>query len=139
MSDTLTNTIYFVGDPSPRQFLQDIDKFREDMDRAMGIPFRELGFRMESCTPELRLIEDVTLVETFEDWSRVRSPGRARRRRGKHPQNIKITSKPSSKSYLIGDKLICHPATADAVRKCASERSERIIDELFRKLISGAT
>lgn len=55
---------------------------------------------------------DDLLVDTREDWSGVRSPSRARRRRRQgHPQRIKIVGVPKSEAYRIGDMLVMHPAT----------------------------
>jgi hypothetical protein len=65
----------------------------------------------------LRIVEDPTLVEVVgEDWSGVRSPARARRRRKKHRQNIKPLYAPIQRVYHLGDKLLCHPAIADQIR-----------------------
>jgi hypothetical protein len=61
----------------------------------------------------LRIIKNSLLViGPFEDWSRVRSPGRARRRRRRgHPQRIRIYFKPDPKLYRMGDLLVGHPET----------------------------
>lgn len=58
------------------------------------------------------IIEDTSMVDPYEDWSRVRSPGRAARRRNKHKQNIVIRYKPKSDIYQVGNKLIMHPEMA---------------------------
>lgn len=137
MRDALTNTVDFLPDPSAQQIMDNIAKFRDEANRAMYLPPHMLNFRMERCTPELRIIEDSSLVVTTEDWSGVRSPGRARRRRRKYPQNIKITSRPSTDSYIVGDKLICHPATADSLRKHAADEFQRTIDKMFRRALMG--
>ncbi len=49
----------------------------------------------------MRLIETPLMtVGPFEDWSQVRSPGRARRRRGKHRQRIRFYHKPDPKLMI---------------------------------------
>jgi hypothetical protein len=65
----------------------------------------------------LRVIENSMLtVGPFEDWSQVRSPGRAKRRRSRHPQRIRYYYKPDPKVWRIGDTLVMHPVTAAALR-----------------------
>ncbi len=69
----------------------------------------------------LQIIEAPAMViGPFEDWSAVRSPGRARRRRRQgHPQRIRQYYKPDPK--VLHDKvhgvIYAHPATVDALRK----------------------
>lgn len=47
-------------------------------------------------------------VRTIEDWSGVRSPARARRRRAKHPQRIRVqTNVPSI--LIVGGVMYLHP------------------------------
>lgn len=68
----------------------------------------------------VRIIEDINLVDMTEDWSRVRSPGRARRRRRYgYPQNIKIIAVPKEDAYSIdgGRTLIMHPEMARQLRE----------------------
>ena len=36
----------------------------------------------------IRIVDAEAVGDAYEDWSAVRSPGRARRRRAKHPQRI---------------------------------------------------
>jgi hypothetical protein len=50
----------------------------------------------------MQVLETLDMVDHVEDWSRVRSPGRAARRRRKHRQNIKIVAVP--KRYAILDE-----------------------------------
>lgn len=58
-------------------------------------------------------------IGPFEDWSHVRSPSRAKRRRTKHAQNIRLYYKPSP--HLMHDKInnviYGHPVTLDRLRK----------------------
>lgn len=69
----------------------------------------------------MRIFEnDKLLVATGEeDWSRVRSPGRARRRRHKHRQNIVQVMKPDPNFYVdkARNAVYCHPAMAQALRE----------------------
>ena len=65
----------------------------------------------------IRVIESVEAYEPVEDWSRVRSPSRAaRRRRQGHPQNITIRHKPICLQHADG-YFIVHPAIADQFRR----------------------
>lgn len=63
----------------------------------------------------------------FEDWSNVRSPGRARRRRRKHRQNIRIYYTPKREFIRLPDgALVGHPAMVAELRKAAeAERRTR--------------
>jgi len=70
----------------------------------------------------IRIIESLAMVDLVEDWSRVRSPGRARRRRHKHRQNIRIIAVPKTQAVSIdgGRTLIMHPVMA-AARRAATK------------------
>ena len=59
---------------------------------------------------QFRVRCDDSLVEHVEDWSRVRSPGRARRRRARgYRQNIVAHYIPKQDIYKIGhDLLVMH-------------------------------
>lgn len=65
------------------------------------------------------IIQNPNLVEgPFEDWSDVRSPGRAaRRRKMGHPQRIRIYYTPSRKIVVLGNKIICHPVMYHLITK----------------------
>ena len=69
----------------------------------------------------LKIVENPMLTKTIEDWSRVRSPSRARRRRWKHRQNIKTLTVPSDQMYMMGDTVICHPAKVRELRKALED------------------
>lgn len=74
-----------------------------------------------------RIVEDATMIEPVgEDWSRVRSPGRARRRRRKHRQNIQIIYAPKKEIYSIqnGEVLVMHPHVAEQLRATTTEGKE---------------
>jgi len=64
----------------------------------------------------IQIIEDSSLVEMVEDWSRVRSKARARRRRAKHRQNIEIRVVPKEEIFYVGNRLIMHPRVAAELR-----------------------
>lgn len=68
----------------------------------------------------VRIIEDDKMVDVTEDWSRVRSRGRAaRRRRRGHQQNIRFVGTPKKEAVSIdgGRTMIMHPAMAHALRQ----------------------
>lgn len=72
----------------------------------------------------LLIVEDANMVEQVgEDWSGVRSPARARRRRARgFPQRIKPIMAPKKQIYRVGDRMIMHPQTARILReKIANE------------------
>lgn len=73
----------------------------------------------------IRLISNALLVDgPFEDWSEVRSHGRARRRRRKHPQRIRVFYRPSPKLLRLPDgSIVAHPETLDRLRKAIEARS----------------
>lgn len=76
----------------------------------------------------LQIIENPMLTKTIEDWSRVRSPGRARRRRWKHKQNIKIVTVPRDEFYMTGEFVICHPAKVRELRKALQDNQSSLPD-----------
>lgn len=74
------------------------------------------GYRPDTYAG-LQIIESDAMVDTHEDWSRVRSPARARRRRHKHPQRIVITTTPRKDAFIVGRQAIMHPLVARAIRE----------------------
>jgi hypothetical protein len=71
----------------------------------------------------VRVVENADMVDVVgEDWSGVRSPGRARRRRKKHRQNIKPLYAPQETFYHIDGVIYCHPVMAARLRAVAIER-----------------
>lgn len=88
-----------------------LERMREVEQRlaAVEIPrFNPLG--------GLPVVESPFMVDVHEDWSRVRSPARARRRRRKHRQNIVITVTPSKEILIAEGKIYCHPKVATVLR-----------------------
>ncbi len=83
-----------------------------------------------SYEPKVRIVEDATLVDTVEDWSRVRSPARARRRRKRgFRQNITFRSVPKTDCYLIdgGRTLVIHPETAREIERQLEARMSKMM------------
>lgn len=76
----------------------------------------------------IRVIESVHMVEPWEDWSKVRSPSRARRRqRQGHRQNIAFRTRPSPGLIQTADTLYGHPETiAKAVRAIADKHRVKL-------------
>lgn len=73
----------------------------------------------------IQVVECKSFVEVGgEDWSDVRSAGRARRRRKKHRQNIKPLYAPIQKFFLIEGKIHCHPDVAAKLYKEIRKRGE---------------
>jgi hypothetical protein len=71
----------------------------------------------------MEVIEDPSLTKAVEDWSRVRSPSRAARRRHKHRQNIRIVHVAKSDVFQIGNNLVMHPEIARELRRRTQEDS----------------
>lgn len=73
---------------------------------------------------DLKLIPVITMtIGPFEDWSEVRSPSRARRRRRKHRQNIRYFNKPDPKLTVIAGRVYTHPETLRALVKTIRDRA----------------
>lgn len=82
---------------------------------------------------------DACVIGPFEDWSKVRSPGRARRRRRKYKQNIRVYYQPDPQMYRMGEVLIGHPRTIDTLMR-GYEAGERVSIDLQtgRPKVAGA-
>lgn len=74
----------------------------------------KLGAAFGSAMP---IVETEAMADVVEDWSRVRSPSRARRRRHKHRQNIVVTHVPRRGILVADGKIFCHPAVARQIRE----------------------
>jgi hypothetical protein len=86
----------------------------------------------------VRVIEDEAAHEVIEDWSGVRSPSRAaRRRRQGHRQNIRIEHKPICISIDGGRTLVMHPRLADQLRKELGARITASIDRQIKNALHG--
>lgn len=66
----------------------------------------------------LRVVETITMTHTIEDWSRVRSPARARRRRKRgFSQNIIVRQVPRPDCVVMNGTIYIHPETMTRLRK----------------------
>lgn len=66
----------------------------------------------------VQIIEDPNMTRTVEDWSHVRSPSRAARRRKQgHRQNIRFVQEPMQSVYRIGNAMVMHPVIAAQLRQ----------------------
>lgn len=75
-----------------------------------------------------RIIESPHMVVyAGEDWSKVRSPARARRRRKKHRQNITAKYEPSPEFLVdkIRNVIYCHPAMASKLVSAAIKEERK--------------
>lgn len=73
----------------------------------------------------MRIFESIYLTETIEDWSKVRSPSRARRRqRYGYPQNVVLREVPRKAAFSTdgGRTLHMHPETAREFRRLLDEK-----------------
>lgn len=66
----------------------------------------------------VRIVETIHMTDTVEDWSDVRSPSRAaRRRRQGHKQRIKFRTVPKPYGIESNGVLFVHPETARQIRE----------------------
>jgi hypothetical protein len=78
--------------------------------------------------------EDLGLTVAREDWSRVRSPARARRRtRLGYPQNVRTILVPDPNFYRHGSVVVGHPETIRRLR----EQLARKIDKMAAREMLG--
>ncbi|MRI57789.1 hypothetical protein D8770_28425 [Methylobacterium sp. DB1607] len=93
-----------------------------------------LGRRSITPPAAFRIVEDPFMTDTVEDWSEVRSPSRAaRRRRQGHRQRIRFVSRPRSEIYHVGDMLVMHPETARKLRARIAARGDALAKEVERR------
>lgn len=86
------------------------------------------------------IIESIHMVDgPFEDWSRVRSPGRARRRRLKgYRQNIRLYTTPKRDFMKLPDgTLVGHPQTVRAFYAMIKDRIDSKRDDYTRQAFYG--
>jgi hypothetical protein len=85
-----------------------------------------------------RIVESILATEAAEDWSRVRSPSRAKRRlkRG-FPQNIRHYRKPACFFLKDQNTYHIHPDLMRALRHEIGERWDRQIAREFCSAIHG--
>jgi len=85
----------------------------------------------------VRIIEDSNLVDYVEDWSKVRSPSRARRRRKRgFAQNIQMSAVALQKVYSLdgGKTLVMHPDIARAFERQLQRDMDRLAE---RAIMTG--
>lgn len=84
----------------------------------------------------IRVIESVHMVEPWEDWSRVRSPSRARRRqRQGHRQNIAYRTRPSTGLIQTADTLYGHPETIAKVVRAIADKHRAKLDAAMAEAV----
>lgn len=91
--------------------------------------------------PMPRFIETTDMVEgPFEDWSRVRSPGRARRRLRKgYRQNVRTYYTPRKDFMQTADgTTYVHPVTMRALMQAMGDRMRLKADAMMMDVLRGA-
>lgn len=87
----------------------------------------------------LEIIESPHLVETVEDWSQVRSPSRAERRRKQgHPQRIRYLTVPRSDILAVGDTVYIHPDTMRKAMEMAGDSIRRQQEGMIYGVLRGS-
>lgn len=77
----------------------------------------------------VRIVETIHMVDTVEDWSDVRSPSRAaRRRRQGHKQRIKFMTVPKPYGIESNGVLFVHPDTARQIRETIKLEARSLTD-----------
>lgn len=81
----------------------------------------------------VKLIQSDHMVDQVEDWSKVRSPSRAKRRRAKHKQNIVVSYVPRKDFFKLPDgTLVAHPITIQALKaKLARDMNQMFEDQML--------
>jgi hypothetical protein len=78
----------------------DMAKLKAAVDKVAAIP------------PRMEIHRNLFLTITEEDWSDVRSPSRAKRRRAQgHKQRIRYVQVPDPNFHTIGNQVYGHPVT----------------------------
>lgn len=104
-----------------------------------SISFTDIGIGRRSLVPsgDLLIIEDPNMTDTVEDWSEVRSPSRAARRRKRgHQQRIRYVTKPKPQIYQVGSMLVMHPEIARDVRAKIAARGDAISRSFERQMMA---
>lgn len=86
--------------------------------------------------------ESELLVDRVEDWSEVRSPSRAaRRRRQGHPQRIRMVEIPKREIRMVDGVMYAHPVVAAEIRakvRARGEQLQRAIDAEVLRALTGS-
>lgn len=104
---------------------------------TMDPPSLSVITRAEFYLPPVKLIESLHMVDTVEDWSGVRSPSRARRRRKQgHRQNIRYITVPKPDLLTTADGTIYgHPETIRVLMEKLGEGMRAKTDDILRGLL----
>ena len=84
-----------------------------------------------AAIPSSRIVEDATLVDYVEDWSKVRSPSRALRRQKRgFKQNVFMRAVPNKTVYSIdnGRVRVMHPEVARAIERHLAAQMDRLTE-----------
>jgi hypothetical protein len=92
----------------------------------------DMSFKI--CEPASSIVEDASLVDYVEDWSKVRSPSRARRRikRGIR-KSLPMKAIPSKTVYSIDNSrmLVMHPEVARAMERHIAAQIDHSIESVI--------
>lgn len=81
------------------------------------------------------LVKSLAMTETVEDWSKVRSPSRARRRmKYGHRQNVVYRQVPRKDFIEFEGKIIGHPETIKELFRQAENCMQRKAENIFSKV-----
>lgn len=85
---------------------------------------------IHAFTEPFDIVVDAGLPDLVEDWSGVRSPSRARRRRAQgHRQNIKLVSRDDL--YVVGNRGIVTVRQYEAIKRRMLEEINKQVREAF--------
>lgn len=79
-----------------------------------------------------RIVENSLLMESYEDWSQVRSPSRARRRmKLGHRQRVRYLQRPMRKGFEIDGVIYVHPEILREMKRSLAKRIDRDLEASF--------
>jgi hypothetical protein len=84
----------------------------------------------------VRIVKDIHMTDVVEDWSRVRSPSRARRRlRYGHPQNVVFRNVPKKDVFYLegGNVIVGHPETIAELERLMAAQSAKVADRMMNE------
>jgi hypothetical protein len=88
--------------------------------------------------PPMKFIPTQHMTVTDEDWSDVRSPSRAERRRKQgHPQRIRYVTRPDPTIIETPDGWYAHPETLKKLQEKLHERGCYHQEKMFNNLMFG--
>lgn len=120
----------------PEKFKMSIGEVRFGSERVIERPVGRLSFPTIS-KPDyvgVTIVETALAVKREEDWSRCRSPGRARRRlKQGHRQHMVVREVPGA--YELQGKLYIHPEIYSKMSERLLEHSDKqALNALYGKL-----